>query len=58
MQLVSIHFSTASFTFFDTPIRYVSQIEKVQKRATTLVINLKITLRRKVTTTEATYFEI
>ena len=37
----------------------IEKLEKVQKRTTKLVINVKnITLRRKVTTTEETYFEI
>jgi len=37
----------------------IEKLEKVQKRATKLVINAKkITLRRKVTTTEITYSEI
>jgi len=37
----------------------IEKFEKVQKRATKLVINVKKTsLRRKVTMTEDTYFEI
>jgi len=37
----------------------IEKLEKVQKRAINLVINVKkITLRRKVTITEDTYFEI
>ena len=37
----------------------IEKLEKVQKRATKLVINIKkITLRRKVTTIEVTHFEI
>ena len=37
----------------------IEKLEKVQKRVTKLVINVKkITLRRKVTTIEVTYFEI
>ena len=37
----------------------IEKLEKIRKRATKLVINIKkITLRRKVTTTEDTYFEI
>jgi len=37
----------------------IEKLEKVQKRATKLVINVKkITLQRKVTTTEVTYSEV